>query len=422
MHSLSQGETLMTYRKLLVALLLFAFPLAVLAQDQTPIAVMGQPDLTSGAVNHGGAVDASALNYPLGMAIDPQGGLYVADRNNHRVLYFANDGNTQADRVYGQLGNPTAHIANNDGTGNSGTPSADNLASPTAVVLDSSGGLFITDRDNHRVLHYPPSSTIADRVYGQFGSFNTNMTNNDGTVNYGEPSADNIGTYTLGITIDSTDGIYVSDASNHRVLYFANDGNTTADRVYGQFDDLTTNARNNDGTGRRGEPSANSLNFPRGLAVDAQDGLYVADRDNNRILYFAADGNTTADRVYGQFGSFTTNAESNDGSGGVGTPNADNLSHPKYVLVYPTGGIYVADSIHHRVLYFADDGNTTADLVMGQAGSFTSGVINNDGAGSSGAPSGINLNLPQGLALSADGRFYIGDTGNNRIVVFQFVP
>ena len=32
---------------------------------------------------------------------DSRGGLYVADRDNHRVLYFANDGDTTADWVFG---------------------------------------------------------------------------------------------------------------------------------------------------------------------------------------------------------------------------------------------------------------------------------------------------------------------------------
>jgi hypothetical protein len=275
----------------------------------------------------------------------------------------------------------------------------------------------VTDRDNHRVLYFAPDgNTTADRIYGQHGNFATNMVNNDGTVTYGEPSADNLGTYILGVAVDRNDGLYVSDSSNHRVLYYANDGNTTADRVYGQFNDFTTNARNNDGTGRRGSPSADSLNFPRGLAVDANNGLYVADRDNNRILYFADDGNTTADRVYGQFGSFTTNAESNDGSGNRGTPSADNLSHPKAITV-GNGGLYVADTLHHRVLFFNGD-DTTADWVFGQYQAFTTGVMNHDGAGGSGAPSAQNMNGPQGLFVAPGGLLYVADTGNNRMLVF----
>ncbi len=386
----------------------------------TALSVYGQPDFTSGAINAGGEATANSFSYPLSIAIDATGGFYVADRDNHRVLYFANIGAKEASRVYGQHGSFTSHIANNNGSGNSGAPSADNLNMPTAVALDSTGGLFIADRDNHRVLYFAnDGNTTADRIYGQYGNFATNMANNDGTVTYGEPSATNLGTYILGLAVDSQDGLFVSDSSNHRVLYFANDGDTTADRVYGQRGNFASAVRNNDGTGKIFTPSADSLNFPRGLAVDAEGGLYVADRDNNRILYFANDGNTSADRVYGQFGDFTKNAESNDGSGGVGTASADNLSHPKSIGIGPLGGLYIADTLHHRVLYFRNDGDTTADGVYGQARDLTRSVFNNDGTSNSGAPSAENLNGPQGIAVAPDGRFFISDTGNNRVLLVE---
>lgn len=399
-------------------LLLFVGLQGVLAY--APLRVIGQADYTGGTANRGGAVSAETFNTPLGIALDTGGGMYVADRENHRVLYFANDGDGIADRVYGQHGSFTAHIANNDGQGNSGAPSRDNLSAPLSVAVDSQGGVYIADRDNRRVLYYAnDGDTSADRVYGQGGNFGTNMVNNDGAGNHSDPSATNFGPYLLGIAVDSQDSLYVSDSVNHRVLYFANDGDTTADRVYGQWDDFTTDARNNDGTGRDGTPNANSLNFPRGLTTDASGGLYVADRDNNRILYFANDGDTTADRVYGQFGDFTTNTESNDGSGGMGTPNADNLSHPKGVAVGPLGGLYVADSLHHRVLYFANDGDTTADGVGGQFGSMESGVPNNNGSGQPGTPGELNTNAPQGIAVDANGLIYLTDTSNHRVLIIE---
>jgi NHL repeat len=403
---------------LLAAVYVFSLPLLVLAY--TPVAVYGQADYTSSTPNRGGQASAETFFTPLGLTLDAEGGLYVADRDNHRVLYFANDGNQAADRVDGQHGDLAAHIANNDGSGNSGRASADSLNMPTAVALDSAGGLYVTDRDNHRVLYFAnDGNTTADRVYGQFGNFNTNMTNNDSTANYGDPSADNFGTYILGIAVDGGDGLYVSDSSNHRVLYFANDGNTTADRVYGQWDSLTMGVRNNDGTGRMGTPSANSLNFPRGLAIDSNDALYVADRDNNRVLHFYNDGDTTADRVYGQFGDFTTNVESNDGTGNVGIASADNLSHPKALAVGPAGGLYVTDAFHHRVLWFANDNDTTADGSAGQFMSMASGVANNDGSGGSGAAAADNLNEPQGIVVAPDGRIFVADSRNHRVLMID---
>ena len=351
----------------------------------------------------------TGLNFPLGITVDASGGFYIADRNNQRVLYFAQDGDTTADRVYGQHGDFNAYTVNYDGVGGSGNPSADTLAMPTVVTLAPDGGIYVTDRDNHRVLHYAKDSTTADRVYGQFGNFAINPPNNNTIGGSGVPSADNIGVFTLGVVAD-VDGLYIADSSNNRVLHYAKDS-TTADRVYGQFDDFTTGTLNNDGTGHTGAPSAKSMNFPRGLALDENGGLFVADRENNRILYFANDGDTTADRVYGQFGDLNANAENNDGKGGAGVVSPDSLSHPKAMALAPDGGLYIADSINSRVLYYAPDGDTTADWVFGHA-DFSSGADNDGGQAGAGT-----LNQPQALAVGPDGKLYIADTGNNRVLV-----
>jgi hypothetical protein len=47
------------------------------------------------------------------------------------------------------------------------------------IALDSSGNLYVADR-NHRALFYPSGSTTATRVYGQLGSFTTNIPNDGG--------------------------------------------------------------------------------------------------------------------------------------------------------------------------------------------------------------------------------------------------
>jgi sugar lactone lactonase YvrE len=400
-------------RKWIVFMLLFVIVVGSVQAQDAPAAsrVYGQADFASNAAGH----SADGLSFPIGLAIDSEGGLYVADRNNSRVLYYANDGNTTADRVYGQHSSLNSYIVNFDGVGGSGLPNADTLNLPVGLALSPDGGLYVTDRENHRVLYYAnDGDTTADMVYGQFGNFTANPPNNDGAGANGIPSADNIGVFSLGVLAGSDGSLYISDSSNHRVLHFAPDGNTTADVVYGQLGNFTVGSENNGSTA-----SADTLNFPRGLALDSSGGLYVADRENHRILYFTNDGNTTADRVYGHNGSFTSVVGNDDGAGNSRTPSADNFNQPPSVTVDANGGIYVADRDNNRVLYFANDGNTTADWVFGQFGSFSSGVANNDGAGNSGTPSAQNLNKPQFLWVAPDGSLYISDTGNNRVLVLS---
>jgi len=93
----------------------------------------------------------------------------------------------------------------------------------------------------------------------------------------------------------------VADAGNHRALVYAA-GQTTATRVYGQRGDMSRSAVNTLGA------SSESLNAPHGLAIDAAGGLFVADRGNARALYFPA-GSTTATRVFGQRGDFSATAD-----------------------------------------------------------------------------------------------------------------
>ena len=54
---------------------------------------------------------------------------------------------------------------------------------------------------------------------------------------------------------------------------------TTADRVFGQ-PDFISNIDNNGGL------NANSLDLPRGVALDAQRNLYVVDSNNSRVLEY----------------------------------------------------------------------------------------------------------------------------------------
>jgi sugar lactone lactonase YvrE len=196
------------------------------------------------------------------------------------------------------------------------------------------------------------------------------------------------------IAVDSTDGIYVADTGNNRVLHFQF-GSAIADRVYGQADMTHVTAN------RGGAISSVTLSGPEGVAVAPDDSLYVADTGNNRVLHFPNGGVTTPDVVYGQGGSFTTGVAN---SGGV---TASSLSGPEGVSVAPDSSLYIADTTNNRVLHYAS-GSTVANHAYGQADTFTtnaSGTTN------------VTLSGPVGVVtVAGDSSIYVADTGNNRIV------
>jgi sugar lactone lactonase YvrE len=354
-----------------------------LATDKGAIRVYGQlGSFTSGTANNGG-ISAGTLNSPLGIVMDKQGGIYVSDTGNNRVLYYPKDAITPT-VVYGQQGSFTTSTPNKGGV------SAGSLYSPAGLALDSAGGLYVADANNNRVLYYPSGTLTATRVYGQNGSFSSNTANLGGTI-----TTTNLA-IPLGIALDEQNGVYISDGLNHRILYFANDGDTSADRVYGQQGSFTAGTENNGGV------SAGSLNTPAGLTLDNQGNLYVADFSNHRVLYFPS-GGITATRVYGQDNNFGSNS-----------PDAGptKLSTPLSVQLDNTGGVYISDTGNHRVLYFTNDGDTSADRVYGQQGSFTTNIPNKGGR------SKYSLSRPYWMALDAAGGLYIADAFNNRVLYY----
>jgi hypothetical protein len=298
--------------------------------SNTAFRVYGQAGSYTTNIANKGGISANSLNNPAAAAVDNNGGLYIADYSNHRVLYYPPDADgiaqTTATRVYGQGGSFTTNTANKGGI------SANSLSNPEGVTVDSNGNVYIADNVNNRVLYYPAGSTTATRVYGQGGVFNTNISNKGGI------SANSLYQPSGGMAIDSSGGLYVADAFNHRVLYYPA-GNTTASRVYGQGGIFNTAIPN------KGGVSANSLLYPEAVTIDNNGGgIYIADGSNHRVLYFITDGNTTADKVYGQSGVFTTNAVNKNGL------SATSLNFPVGVNVDASGAIYIADAGNNRVL------------------------------------------------------------------------
>ncbi|MCX6879950.1 MAG: SBBP repeat-containing protein [Verrucomicrobia bacterium] len=359
---------------------------SALPSNSTAIAVYGQSgSFTTGDANQGGVgISAVNLNGPAGVVVDTTSNVYVADSLNNRVLYYP-AGSTTATRVYGQNGDFTTSDANKGGI------SANSLNQPQAVALDSSSNLYVADSGNNRVLYYTAGSTTATRVYGQ-DNFTSNAANKGGGISAVSLNAP------AGLVLDGSNNLYVTDMQNNRVLYFPA-GTTTATRVYGQGGSFTT------GDANQGGISANSLKTPFGIALNASGGLVVADVSNNRVLGYPA-GGTTATVVYGQGGVFTTNTNN---KGGI---SADSLSLPLAVVVDGSGNLWVADMNNNRVLYYSS-GSTTATRVYGQGCVFTTGTANKGGL------SANSLKAPAGLALDSAGNLYVSDQQNNRVLKYD---
>lgn len=175
----------------------------------TPLNTNGKPaNVTLGDALGAGATQ---MNMPTGLAIGPDGKLYVADTGNNRVLVFDTPftNGKAATKVYGQTGFGAAA----PGAGTTG------MRGPSDVAVDAANNVFVADRGNNRVLQFDQnasdSDTTADRVFGQNNFSGISANRGSGTPNYNtlnEPT---------GLAVHPTlRDLYVADSANHRALQF----------------------------------------------------------------------------------------------------------------------------------------------------------------------------------------------------------
>lgn len=117
-----------------------------------PDLVLGQNVFTSSAANRGGTPSLATLNRPTSVASDGTR-LAIADSGNNRVLIWLTWPTSQGQPADVVLGQPdgSSVVANASAFGTPGTPNSRGLKNPSGLHFHE-GKLYVTDRDNHRIL------------------------------------------------------------------------------------------------------------------------------------------------------------------------------------------------------------------------------------------------------------------------------
>ncbi|MCP4119058.1 MAG: choice-of-anchor D domain-containing protein [Desulfobacteraceae bacterium] len=225
--------------------------------------------------------------------------------------------------------------------------------------------------------------------------------------------------------------LYVADRANNRVLRFAYPitmNRPGAELVFGQPDFDTVLLPDNEadctaagGTWSPGPeictataplPGSNTFNGPAALALDETGRLWVADRGNNRVVWFdnaheIALNQPHGDGVLGQ-PDFTTKTA-------PGPPTQSSLNSPWGITVDGSGSLFIADAYNHRVLRFdhaASKANgADADAVLGQP-DFISDTPNNGGISAS------SMDRPVGV-FRYGAYLFVADGSNARVLRFD---
>jgi uncharacterized protein (TIGR02597 family) len=316
--------------------------------------------------------------------------------------------------------------------GNAGQISADGSATiakfnnPWGMAIDATGNIFIADTDSHCIRKVTSAGAVSVFA-GAIGVAGTNDATGT-SARFNSP---------MGVTIDPTGNLYVTDTGNHTIRRISPLGAVTtvagSPGTSGVVDGIASTARFNQPEGIvinaagtllyiadtlnhtirtltpggtvtlfAGAPTSpgmvnatgvNALfNTPQGLAIDGSGNLYVADTGNQLIRM------VTSGAVVSTFAGVSGTVGSSDGASG-----SAKFWDPTGVAVDSANNVYVADSFNNTIRKIASATVTTPVGSVGNMGS------------ADGSSTTARFWQPQGLAVDASGNVYVADSGNGTI-------
>ena len=344
----------------------------------------------SGAFGNFDAASARDAQFdtPAGVAVAPDGSLYIADMNNNRVRRLAPDGALSTVVGTGQACAPTTASC-----GDGGAAAQAQLYQPAGVAVGPDGSLYIADGGDNRVRRVAaaPDGTIP---------VSTTITTVAGTGSFGYSGDNGPATaaqlaYPSSVALDANGDLFIADENNSSVREVTPNGAITT--VAGQNGQSCYPATATCGDGALA--SGALLSSPTGVAVGPDGSLYIADFFN-RVRRVGPDGIITTAAGTGAYGF-----------GGDGSPaTAAQLASPAGIAIGPDGVLYIADAGNRRVRRVGPDGTITTVAGDGQ-----DCYSSTDPCGDMNLAARAQLPEPVGVAVRPDGAFYIADEGNNRI-------
>jgi uncharacterized protein (TIGR03437 family) len=306
----------------------------------------------------GGPATTASLSFPLAVAVDAAGNVFIADTSNNRIRKLTTDGRITT----------VAGGGNTKGDGAQATFTA--LDTPVGVAVDTTGNLFIAELGTGSVRQVTPGGIVKTLI----------KTN----IPFEGPT---------GVMVDSGGNVYVSIGWTY-VMRVATDGTTSSIAIPTSFGCEDANLKSfpcispvfthdviiqmaadpagnlyllsSDGHIYKAKPQfggnlgtqityfaltlATQTSFSaQGLAFDRTGNLYIADSGTGRVRKLGTDGNVS---VIAGNGNYRFSGDGGPASSAV-------LNNPKSVAVDASGNLFIADTGNNRVRKVTPDGIIT---------------------------------------------------------------
>ena len=305
------------------------------------------------------------VRFPLDLAFDPEGKLWVADSENDRLVQFDSAGNFLKAVPLGAW------------------------SRPWGIAVDADGNIWAAEASSHRVSVFSPSGALIQRI-GSQGS---------GYGQFERPSD---------VEIDQHGYVWVPDGGNNRVQIFTPQG-----EYISQF-----------GKTGSGDGQLSTYWWMR-ISVGPQGDVFVADEGNSRVTRWAEPNHFASFKsAFGSQGTgdgqfkVLTDVATDPTDGTIWATDDDNnrIQHfsvagaylgkfatcldPGAVELDPAGDIYIVCSGSGSVRKYSDQGTLLKTLATFGSGN-------------------AQVRFPLDLAFDPEGKLWVADSENDRLVQFD---
>ncbi|HEY2090390.1 MAG TPA: hypothetical protein VGJ81_00745 [Thermoanaerobaculia bacterium] len=330
----------------------------------------------SDQIGDNGPGTSAALFFPVALAFDASGALFVSDTYHSRIRRY-----DPASKVI------TTFAGNGDYHDDDGMPALQTgMYAPFAIAFDPKGDLFVADGSNESVRRIDAATTIVTTVAGG-GDY----------IGDGLVATSALLSGPRGVALDGSGNLFIADAYHSLVR--------RVDAATGKISTFAGKLNTYYSDSDAADAGDLVVGDVRDLAFDAGGNLYIVSHSSGKVWRVDSHGKVV---VYAGGGAPTDHV----GDGGAAT--SAEIS-PSGVALDAAGNLYIADTDsfpseghpqRHRVRKVDAQTKTIQTIAGGETAGFSG-----DGADASKA----QLSSPSHLAVDANGNIFISDDGNSAI-------